>query len=73
MNRSLTGRHTIIAVLIAGAAVAAASVVGADAWHAAGHTGRGIKVAILDGGFEGYESLLGTELPATVPAAKVVR
>ena len=30
MNRSLTGRHTIIAVLIAGAAVAAASVVGAD-------------------------------------------
>ena len=37
-----------------------------DAWHAAGIKGDGIKVAIIDGGFIGYESLLGTDLPTTV-------
>ena len=37
-----------------------------DAWHAAGIQGDGVKVAIIDGGFIGYESLLGTDLPTTV-------
>ncbi len=35
-------------------------------WHAAGITGEHVHVAILDVGFEGYEGLLGTELPSTV-------
>ena len=41
-------------------------VTGADIWHSAGFTGQGVKVAIVDLGFEGYSSLLGTELPDTV-------
>jgi subtilisin family serine protease len=36
------------------------------AWQAAGFTGRGVKVGIIDFGFSGYQALLGTELPATV-------
>lgn len=39
-----------------------------DAWHAADIKGDGVKVAIIDGGFIGYEALLGTDLPATVTA-----
>ncbi len=35
-------------------------------WHTSGYTGAGIKVAIVDTGFAGYETLLGTELPASV-------
>ena len=42
------------------------NLIGADEWHTAGYTGQGVKVAILDGGFKGYESLLGSELPDTV-------
>jgi len=43
-------------------------VIGADICNATGYTGEGIKVAILDIGFEGYEVLLGTELPLNVTA-----
>ncbi len=42
------------------------SLTNADDWHAAGRTGAGIKVAVLDGGFSGYGALLGNELPASV-------
>jgi len=35
-------------------------------WHSAGFTGAGVKVAILDLGFQGYDALLGTELPDSV-------
>ena len=35
-------------------------------WTAAGFTGAGVKVGIIDGGFKGYQALLGTELPASV-------
>jgi len=38
----------------------------AQAWHAAGYRGAGVKVGIIDVGFEGYEDLLGTELPGSV-------
>ncbi|UCC75887.1 MAG: S8 family serine peptidase, partial [Anaerolineales bacterium] len=38
----------------------------ASAWHAAGYDGSGVKVAVVDSGFEGYAALLGTELPASV-------
>jgi subtilisin family serine protease len=39
---------------------------GARAWHAAGYRGRGVKVAVLDSGFAGYQAHLGKALPARV-------
>ncbi len=42
------------------------ALINADEWQTAGYTGAGVKVAILDVGFTGYSSLLGTELPASV-------
>lgn len=41
---------------------------GVPAWHAAGLKGRGVKIGVIDAGFEGFEALMGTELPATVQA-----
>jgi hypothetical protein len=40
-------------------------IIGAPDWHSSGLTGRGVKVGVLDVGFQGYSSLLGTELPAS--------
>lgn len=42
------------------------SVIGADVWQAAGITGKGVKVGVLDRGFDSYRSLLGSDLPANV-------
>ena len=39
------------------------AVIGAQAWHAAGYTGAGVKVAVWDFGFRGYPQLIGVELP----------
>ena len=36
---------------------------GALAWHQAGFTGKGVKVGVLDLGFDGYKNLLGKTLP----------
>lgn len=36
------------------------------AWHAAGFTGAGVKVGLIDRGFLGISALLGSELPASV-------
>ena len=47
-------------------------VTNGPAWHAAGYQGAGVKVAIIDGGFEGYPSLLGTDLPASVTVKNFV-
>ena len=47
-------------------ALAASTLVGADSWLQGGLTGRGVKVAILDTGFEGYEDALGVTLPRSV-------
>jgi hypothetical protein len=44
-------------------------VIGANLWHDAGIKGQGVKVAIIDGGFKGYQRLLGRELP---PAERVI-
>lgn len=44
-------------------------VIGANLWHDAGIKGQGVKVAIVDGGFKGYQRLLGSELP---PADRVI-
>ena len=41
---------------------------GSSAWQAAGLTGSGVKVGIIDGGFADIAVRLGTELPATVHA-----
>ena len=41
-------------------------LIGAGRWQAAGFTGHGVSVAVLDAGFEGYEDLLGTSLPERV-------
>ncbi len=42
------------------------ALTGADKWHDAGITGQGVKVGIIDIGFAGYETLLGTTLPQKV-------
>jgi hypothetical protein len=42
------------------------ALTGADDWQASAVTGAGVKVAVLDLGFQGYEAQLGNELPATV-------
>ncbi|MFQ6059550.1 MAG: S8 family serine peptidase, partial [Anaerolineae bacterium] len=39
-------------------------IINAPAWQVAGYRGQGVKVAILDGGFQGYAALQGTELPS---------
>lgn len=44
------------------------AVIGADVWQAAGITGKGVKVGVLDIGFDKYKSLLGSDLPANVLA-----
>ncbi len=35
----------------------------ADAWHQTGFTGQGLKIGVIDIGFAGPSSLIGTELP----------
>jgi hypothetical protein len=37
-------------------------------WHTNGVAGQGVKIGILDSGFEGGENLLGTELPSNTNA-----
>ena len=44
------------------------AVHGSPAWNQAGYSGQGVKVGIIDIGFRGLTSLMGTELPATVQA-----
>lgn len=41
---------------------------GADAWHNAGYRGNGVKVGVIDSGFEGFRRLQGSELPSNVTA-----
>ncbi|MDE2787786.1 MAG: hypothetical protein OXL37_14125 [Chloroflexota bacterium] len=40
----------------------------ADAWHRMGYRGQGIKVGVIDSGFEGFSHLQGSELPRNVTA-----
>ncbi len=40
--------------------------IGADRWQAAGFTGYGRSVAVIDAGFDGYEAELGAGLPDSV-------
>lgn len=41
-------------------------------WRAAGVTGTGVKIGIIDVGFSGYPALLGTDLPAAVTVMNFV-
>ena len=41
---------------------------GSSAWNQAEYRGQGIKVGIIDGGFDGFSGLMGTELPQSVQA-----
>ena len=41
---------------------------GVPAWHAAGQKGAGVKIGVIDTGFENFSSLMGTELPSSVQA-----
>jgi hypothetical protein len=52
--------------LIRALAVEGVAISGADKWHRAGFTGKGVKVGIIDSAFGGYASLLGKELPRSV-------
>ena len=40
----------------------------ADAWHSQGYRGQGVKVGVIDSGFEGFSQLQGSELPRNVTA-----
>ena len=44
------------------------AVHGSPAWNQAGYSGQGVMVGVIDTGFTGFSSLMGTELPATVQA-----
>ena len=48
------------------------AVIGADVWQAAGITGKGVKVGVLDVGFDKYKSLLGSDLPENVLARSFI-
>lgn len=48
------------------------AAINGGAWHTAGYRGAGVKVAIIDGGFQGYPGLLGSDLPASVTAKNFV-
>ena len=42
------------------------AVHGSAAWNQAGYTGSGVKVGVIDSGFDGFDGLMGTEVPASV-------
>lgn len=42
------------------------------AWHAAGYTGAGVRIGVIDTAFAGYAPLRGTELPAQLTARNFV-
>ncbi len=58
----------ILPHVLAGTLADAVTLQGGTAWQAAGTSGAGVSVGIIDGGFSGIRSLLGVDLPATVHA-----
>ena len=40
----------------------------ADAWHKMGWRGQGVKVGVIDGGYQGFSQMQGGELPENVTA-----
>ncbi len=43
-----------------------AALHGSPVWNAEGYTGAGVKVGVIDGGFTGISTLIGTELPQPI-------
>jgi len=62
-ERSLGAR-----ALVGSLTTEALAAMNVPAWHSAGIQGQGVKVGVIDSGFKGYQSLLGSDLP---PASKV--
>lgn len=50
----------------------ALSAINADEWQSAGYTGEGVKIGVIDAGFQGYPGLLGSDLPASVTVRNFV-
>jgi subtilisin family serine protease len=48
------------------------AVINGWAWHAAGYTGSGVKIGVIDLGFIGYSGLRGIDLPAAVTVRNFV-
>jgi subtilisin family serine protease len=48
------------------------AVANAPAWHTLGYQGQGVRIAIIDAGFQGYFEKLGTDLPASVTVKNFV-
>ncbi len=55
--------HLRVRALVGSLTTEALAAMNATAWHSAGFQGQGVKVGIIDGGFMGYQSLLGSDLP----------
>jgi subtilisin family serine protease len=47
-------------------------LIGADEWQRAGYTGKGVKIGVLDQGFDGYRDRLGRDLPFNTQAQSFV-
>lgn len=45
------------------------AIINADEWRQAGFSGAGLRIGVLDLGFDGYQDLLGVELPDDVTIA----
>ena len=58
----------VLHAIPAGVGTQGVSIIGADVWQAAGVTGAGVKVGIIDVGFGHIAELAGTELPGTIQA-----
>jgi len=65
-NDPAVGRVAPVRRYSAAATSEGVAAIEADDWIAGGKTGAGVKVAIVDLGFKGYETRLGTELTGTV-------
>ena len=69
-RRSFGGRTCTLADVVTGEEIAAMNAAG---YTNAGYDGTGVKIGIIDGGFAGYAARLGTELPASVTTAGLLR
>lgn len=58
----------LLAATLPSQVVSANEVIGTDRWKAAGFSGYGVRVAVVDTGFAGYQSQLGVALPQRVQA-----
>ncbi|NOK58989.1 MAG: hypothetical protein GFH25_541218n20 [Chloroflexi bacterium AL-N10] len=48
------------------------AAINGPAWQSEGYEGQGVRIGVMDTGFTGYSSLLGTDLPASVQARSFI-